>query len=282
MAARVALFGYSLGRQANASNARLQYLRQAGLAAKIWCMAEPQLSSAYSTADRAATTAAPAPVPVRVWDFPTRAFHWLLAGAIIGSVVTAKIGGNAMAWHFRLGLLVLALLVFRVVWGLIGGRWSRFASFIYAPRTVLRYLRGQTRQNEHLDVGHNPLGSFSVFGLLGILAVQVATGLVADDEIANVGPLNRFVASSLGLTATSWHKTAGQWIVLGLVALHLAAILFYLLARKTNLVRPMLSGDKTLPASTPASRDTLATRLLAAGVAAACVGLALFVSRLSV
>jgi cytochrome b len=217
---------------------------------------------------------------VRVWDLPTRLFHWLLALAVIGAVVSAKIGGNAMQWHFRLGLFVLALLAFRVVWGVIGGTWSRFASFIYAPGTVLGYLRGAPpRAGQHLDVGHNPLGSFSVFGLLGILGVQVATGLVADDEIATVGPLNRFVSGDLAKTATSWHTEGGQWLILGLVGLHVAAIVFYLVARKTNLVRPMVLGDKPLPAATPASTDTLGTRLLALAVGAACAALAVWVSR---
>ena len=224
----------------------------------------------------------PAAVPVRVWDLPTRLFHWLLAAAVVGAVVSAKIGGNAMQWHFRLGLFVLALLAFRVVWGVIGGRWSRIASFLYAPATVLRYLRGAPAPaGRHLDVGHTPLGSLSVFGLLGILAAQVATGLVADDEIANVGPLNRFVSSDLAQTASSWHTEAGQWVVLGLVGLHVAAIVFYLVARKTNLVRPMVAGDKPLPAATPASADTWGTRLLALAVGAACAGLSVWVSSLS-
>jgi cytochrome b len=116
--------------------------------------------------------------PIRVWDLPTRLFHWTLALAIVGSVVSAKVGGNAMTWHFRLGLLALALVAFRLLWGVVGGRWSRFASFIYAPATVLRYLRGQAAPGEHLDVGHNPLGSLSVFALLAIVAVQVTTGLI--------------------------------------------------------------------------------------------------------
>ncbi len=218
--------------------------------------------------------------PVRVWDFPTRAFHWVLALTVLGSVVSAKIGAGAMVWHFRLGYLVLALLVFRIVWGLVGGRWSRFTSFVYAPATLLRYLRGQPRPGEQLDVGHSPLGALSVFALLGILAVQVSTGLVSDDEISNLGPLNRFVSTDMGLLATSWHKTWGQWLVITLVAVHVAAILAYLLVRKTNLIRPMLSGDKLLPPGTPASADTAATRLLAAALGAACAGLAIWVSQL--
>jgi cytochrome b len=218
--------------------------------------------------------------PVRVWDLPTRIFHWSLALCLVGSVVSAKVGGNAMVWHFRFGSAVLALLAFRLVWGVVGGRWSRFASFVYAPGTVLRYLRGRARPDEHLDVGHNPLGSLSVFALLGVLALQLATGLVADDEIASVGPLNRFVSSALASSATGWHKNWGQYIVLGLVALHVAAIVFYAVARRQNLVGPMLGGDKPLPAGTPASQDGLATRLLALALAAAATGLAVWVMSL--
>ena len=222
----------------------------------------------------------PAPQPVRVWDLPTRLFHWALALTIAGSVLSAKIGGNAMVWHFRFGFVVLTLLAFRLLWGLVGGRWSRFASFFYAPGTVLRYLRGQTRPGEHHDVGHNPLGSLSVFALLAILAVQVGTGLVADDEIANLGPLNRFVSTDTGLSATAWHKDWGQWVILGLVGLHLAAIAFYTW-RGQGLVGAMVDGDKTLPADTPtdtpASRDNRATRALALALMAACAGLVAWV-----
>lgn len=209
---------------------------------------------------------------VRVWDLPTRCFHWVLALTLVASVVSAKIGGNAMIWHFRFGYLVFTLLAFRVLWGLVGGRWSRFSSFIYTPGTVIRYLRGQARADEHLDVGHNPLGSFSVIALLALLAAQVATGLLADDEIANVGPLNRFVSGAIAGQATHWHKDYGQWILLALVALHVAAILYYLLRKKLNLVRPMLVGDKPLPAGTPAATDSAATRLLALVLAVLCAG----------
>jgi len=209
----------------------------------------------------------------RVWDLPTRLFHWVLALTIVGSVVTGQIGGGLIVWHFRCGYVVFTLLLFRLVWGLIGGHWSRFSNFIYSPGTVLRYLRGQTRPDEHLDVGHNPLGSFSVFALIGFLAVQVGTGLVADDEIANTGPLNRFVSGATANSATAWHKDWGRWIILALVCLHIAAVLYYLYGKKKNLLRPMLSGDKALPAGTPAATDTALTRTLALLLGAACAGL---------
>jgi cytochrome b len=218
-------------------------------------------------------------LPTRVWDLPTRLFHWVLATCVIASIVSAKIGGNAMVWHFRLGYVVFTLLAFRLVWGLIGGHWSRFARFIYAPQTVLRYLRGQSRDDEHHEVGHSPLGAFSVFALLGILAVQVATGLVADDEIANTGPLIKFVSGAASGKATSWHKTWGQWVIISLIVLHVLAIVFYLVGRKRNLVRPMVLGDKDLPSGTPASADHWGVRGLALLVVTLCgAGVAWLVS----
>ncbi|MDQ2924055.1 MAG: cytochrome b/b6 domain-containing protein, partial [Acidobacteriota bacterium] len=151
------------------------------------------------------------PAYVRIWDLPTRFFHWLLVVAATGSVVSAKIGGGAMVWHFRFGYLVLALTVFRILWGLVGGRWSRFSSFIYAPGTLQRYLRGEAAPEEHLEVGHSPTGALSVFALLVLVVLQLGTGLVADDEISNVGPLNRFVSDDTAHSATGWHHGWGQW-----------------------------------------------------------------------
>lgn len=227
----------------------------------------------------------PSPVPpaptqaVKVWDLPTRLFHWLLAAAVVGMVVTGKVGGNWIDWHMRLGLAIGALLVFRLLWGFVGGRWSRFARFAYAPAALWRYLRGQPRAGDHFDVGHSPLGSLSVFALLAVLSAQVATGLVADDEIATTGPLNRFVSGATASLATGWHKGWGEWLIYGLVGLHVAAIGWYLLGRRRNLVGPMWHGDKPLPAGTPASTDSAATRGLAALLVAACAALAVWVAR---
>jgi cytochrome b len=210
--------------------------------------------------------------PVRVWDLPTRLVHWTLAVCVIALVVTARIGGDLMAWHFRLGYTVFTLLLFRLLWGFVGGHWSRFVRFVYGPASLLRYLRGQAQPDDHFEVGHNPLGAFSVFGLLAILGVQVATGLVADDEISSTGPLIKFVSGALSSKATSWHKAYGQWIIITLVVLHIAAILFYLLRKRRNLIHPMLSGDKALGVHVPSSSDGAAQRLVALLLFALCAG----------
>jgi cytochrome b len=203
--------------------------------------------------------------PLRVWDLPTRVFHWLLALCVISLIISGSIGGNAMIWHMKLGYVALTLLLFRVAWGFVGGHWSRFVQFFYSPLTILRYLRGQSK-TEH-DVGHSPLGSLSVWGLLVVLGAQIATGLVSDDEIATQGPLVKFVSGSLSLFATSYHKHWGKAIIIALVFLHIAAILFYLFKKKQNLIIPMLKGDKNLPATDakalPASNDETAQRITA-------------------
>lgn len=217
---------------------------------------------------------------VRVWDLPTRLFHWTLMLCVIGSVVSAKIGGNAMVWHFRFGYVVLTLLAFRLLWGLVGGHWSRFARFVYGPASLRRYLQGASRPDDHHEVGHSPLGALSVFALLALLAAQVGTGLFADDEIASSGPLVRFVSGATSSLATGWHKNWGQWLILAMVALHVLAIVFYRVRQGRDLVTPMIVGDKLLPAGVPAARDTLATRTLAVALLAVCGALAAWVASL--
>lgn len=213
---------------------------------------------------------------VRVWDLPTRIFHWALAACVVALVITANVGGNWMEWHGRLGLAVLSLLLFRIVWGFVGGHWSRFGNFLYGPSTVLAYVRGEVRP-EH-KVGHNPLGMLSVLALLSLLLLQVSTGLFSDDEIAFTGPLVSLVSGDTVSLATKYHKSIGKLLLLLLVALHVAAIVFYKLVKKDNLVRPMVLGDKQVETPVPSAADTAGSRLLALALwvlcAAAVYGLA--------
>jgi cytochrome b len=215
---------------------------------------------------------------VRIWDLPTRLFHWALFVCVVGLIITGNVGGNLMVWHFRLGYCVMTLLLFRLVWGLIGGRWSRFASFIYAPSTVIAYLKGQGKP-EH-SAGHNPLGAGSVFALLGFLALQVGTGLISDDEITNQGPLARFVSGARVSLATWWHKDVGKWAIAALITLHILAILFYLFKKKENLIQPMIQGDKQMSQPVQASQDNASSRLVALVVLAVCAGFVYWVQSL--
>lgn len=207
---------------------------------------------------------------VRVWDLPTRLFHWALVLCVLASVCSAKLGGNAMVWHQRFGYALLVLLAFRLLWGLVGGHWSRFSSFFFSPAALLRYLRGRPLAHEHFEVGHNPLGAWSVLLMLLWLMLQIGSGLVADDEIAFTGPLAHRVASETSLAWTAYHKSCGQWSLYGLVGLHVLAIAFYRLGRRRDLIGPMFSGDKHLPGHVQGSRDTTATRVFALTLLGAC------------
>lgn len=213
---------------------------------------------------------------IRVWDLPTRLFHWTLVLCVVTLIITGNIGGNAMAWHARAGYGVGSLLLFRLIWGFVGGHWSRFRSFVPMPSTLWAYLRGATTTTP----GHNPLGALSVLALLGFLAAQVGTGLLSDDEIAFSGPLTRFVSGNMVSLATTYHKEIGKLILIALVVLHVCAIVFYRFKKGENLVGPMLGGDKLLAEPVPASRDDGRSRVLALVLLTLCVAVLAWVASL--
>ena len=175
---------------------------------------------------------------IRVWDLPTRIAHWSAVALLVAAIVSVKIGGNAMLWHSRAGLALLGLVVFRLVWGIVGSTYARFADFVPAPRTIVAYLAGQWR-----GAGHNPLGALSVLALLALVAFQASAGLFANDDIAFQGPLAVLVSADVGALATGLHRQA-EWIIYAMVGLHVAAVLFHLRVKKENLIGPMITGTK--------------------------------------
>jgi cytochrome b len=189
-------------------------------------------------------------IQVRVWDLPTRVFHWSLASLVIGLVITGNVGGNAMVWHFRCGYAVLSLLLFRLVWGFFGGHWSRWRQLSCTPAAIKQYF---SHAQHHL--GHNPLGSLSVIAMLTLLLVQAGTGLFSDDEIANAGPLTVWASEATISLTTHWHKGLGKALVLVLVATHVLAIAWHYFQKKENLPRAMLLGDKVSEVPAAASSD---------------------------
>ncbi|MFZ4478780.1 MAG: cytochrome b/b6 domain-containing protein [Rhodoferax sp.] len=208
---------------------------------------------------------------VRVWDLPTRVFHWALVVTVAGLVTTAQIGGDAMVWHFRCGYAALSLLLFRIVWGLAGGYWSRFASFVYSPATVFHYLMGRGRP-EH-SIGHNPAGALSVFSMLALLVLQAGSGLVSDDGVAAAGPFVSLVPNAWVSVATYYHAEVGKLLLLGLLALHIGTVFFYRFGKGVDLVTPMIRGDKQTPLALVSSRDDGFSRLLAAALFLGFAGL---------
>ena len=181
---------------------------------------------------------------MKIWDIGTRLFHWALVICVCAAWGLGKFGPNIMTLHFYFGYAVIGLLIFRVVWGLVGPAPVRFASFLYGPRTTLRYLSTLGKRAPSYWPGHNPVGALSVFAILAVLILQVSTGLFADpDDYINVGPLADRVSSATNRTATFIHNRIALVILL-LVVLHIAAIGFYKRYKGENLVTPMITGWK--------------------------------------
>jgi len=179
-----------------------------------------------------------------VWDLPVRAVHWLLAALILFSWWSVK--NHHTDWHIWSGCGILTLLIFRLLWGFVGSSTARWASFIRGPRAVREYLRGRWT-----GIGHTPLGALSVLALFGALTVQVGLGLIAEDEDGlYTGPLSRLVSIDTSDKARDLHEL---WfnVILGLIFLHIAAIIFYRL-RGRHLTKPMISGKAAVdPSAAP-------------------------------
>ena len=188
----------------------------------------------------------PATRMARVWDLPVRLFHWVLVLLMVASFTTGKLGGSWLQWHFYSGYLILALVLFRLVWGLIGSDTARFSGFIRGPAHVLRYGRSLLGGPPQFHAGHNPLGGLMVVLMLALLLLQASTGLFVDDDIATRGPLADKVADATVSLMTRIHKININ-LLLACVGLHVAAALFYLLVKKDNLIVPMFTGIKAVP-----------------------------------
>jgi len=175
---------------------------------------------------------------IRVWDLPTRLFHWLLVLAVAGAVATGELRGEFFVWHERFGIAILGLLTFRLAWGLIGSTYARFASFWPSSRAIRNYLDGIWH-----GAGHNPLGALSVFGMLTVLLLQAGTGLFSSAPRDHFwGPLYDLVGKTLSHDIAEVHEFIFNFTLV-LVILHVAAIAWYARFRNKNLVRPMLTGD---------------------------------------
>lgn len=212
--------------------------------------------------------------PVPVWDLGVRVFHWALVLLVITSFVTmkaaTKIGANAMTYHAWAGYAILTLLLFRIVWGFVGGTHARFASFIRGPGAVIAYMKGMFDRAGHKQsatLGHNAMGGLSVVAMLLVLLFQAGSGLFTNvEDYGFEGPLYKWVGKELSDKLTSLHHFNEKFII-ALVILHIAAILFYLLFHKENLVRPMVTGVKRVAGNVAQSRHgsaALALVLLAA------------------
>lgn len=210
-------------------------------------------------------------MPVKVWDLPTRLFHWLIVAVFAFSWWSAE--NHRMDWHYVSGLTALGLLVFRLIWGVIGGSTARFASFVRGPAAIVGHLRAPG--GGAIRGGHTPLGALSVVVLLALLTAQVGTGLVATDvDGLESGPLSYLVSFDTGRAAAEAHEIAFN-LLLAMIALHVAAIVFYAI-RGRRLLGPMITGsDVQADPASPLRPAGLVAFVVAAVLAA---GLAWFVA----
>ena len=213
--------------------------------------------------------------PLLVWDLPVRLFHWLTVFLVAAAYVTWRL--NWMDWHAYAGEALLALLLFRFAWGFIGSDTARFNRFLTSPGTALRHLAHVFRREPDTQVGHNAAGGWMVLLLLFLLLGQTMTGLIDNNDIADAGPLTNIMPAWLSNLIDALHT----WLwdaLLAAIVLHLLAIGVYALAKGHNLVRPMLTGRKSLPRDGVAPRHAspLLALLVLAGSAAAAAALASF------
>ena len=183
---------------------------------------------------------------IKIWDIYIRVFHWLLLICILVSFISFRL--DEMDIHFISGHCVLALMIFRVIWGVLGSRTALFHSFIKGPGTVLNYLQNPNSDKFKGMIGHSPIAALSVIAMLVVISVQVGTGLISDDEILLQGPLAQYVSGDLSYQATTYHGINAK-LIIGLIVLHLAAIAFYRFIKKDDIVKPMVTGQKRVSAN---------------------------------
>jgi len=198
-------------------------------------------------------------IRIPVWDLPIRVFHWTVLGLIIGLWLTSQ--SNLcydMTWHAYFGYGLLTLILFRITWGIWGNHYACFKQFVCGPKKVIGYVQQNLfKPNPSHYIGHNPLGGWSVLLLLIALLIQAGTGLFANDDLFTEGPLYQLISKDWSDVLTKIHKINFYIILLGLIMLHISAILFYRFVKKENLLLPMITGYKQQPVEQVAECKTV-------------------------
>jgi len=196
----------------------------------------------HSTQENGDTTSAKAEL-IRIWDIPTRLFHWSLVSLLVVSCYTGLTGGfYEMDWHMKSGYGILTLILFRILWGLIGTHYAQFKEFLPGPSQIKAHLTTALEKPYH-SAGHNPLGALNIFVILTVVLIQAVTGLFANDDIFTEGPLAGKVSYETSRWLTGIHEI-NIWILAGLVTMHLLAIALHQFHFRDNLVKAMLTGKK--------------------------------------
>jgi cytochrome b len=194
---------------------------------------------------------------IAVWDLPVRVVHWWIVVLLVGLIITGKLGADWLVWHMRFGQAMLALVVFRVIWGFVGSRNARFSAFLYGPSHVIRYTRSLFRTHE-IHATHNPLGGWMVVLLLAALLAQALMGLFTNDDILWGGPFSERVTKDTSDAISAIHRRF-WWVIVVLSSIHIGAVLAYLALLKDNLIIPMVTGHKDLPEGIATPQDAAAS-----------------------
>jgi cytochrome b len=214
----------------------------------------------------------PSTMLVPVWDIPVRLFHWLLVLLVVVLFVTGKLGGNWLEWHRRAGFSVLGLVTFRILWGFVGSHHARFATFARGPIAVLEYVKSVKHKNSPRYAGHNPLGALSVVAMVIALLAQAVLGLFSNDDLMLEGPYASMVSKAISDFCTTLHKLNSDFLLI-LIGIHLAAIAFAYFYKRENLLKPMFTGKKKLPAGAIGAAHSPSRPAWLAWVIGACVAM---------
>ena len=208
---------------------------------------------------------------IQVWDAPTRLFHWLTAALVVAAYVTWRL--DWMDWHAKAGYAVLALVIFRLLWGLLGSDTARFSRFVASPRLAISHLKHALRREPDRQVGHNPAGAWMVLLLLALLLGETLSGLYVGNDVADQGPLTELVPARIANAITALHWILWD-LLLAAIALHILAIAIYAIAKGHNLLTPMITGRKLLPPDVPRPRiGSIVRASLLLGVSALAIAL---------
>jgi cytochrome b len=211
--------------------------------------------------------------PIQIWDLPVRLFHWLTVILVAAAYITWRC--NWMDWHVYTGEALLTLVIFRIAWGVIGSDTARFAHFLGSPRAALHHLARLFRAEPDNQPGHNPAGAWMVLLFLALLLGQTLTGIIDNNDVADAGPLTDIMPAALSNLIDNLHTWLWNTLLIA-IALHVSVIALYAAVKRQNLLRPMLTGRKDLPAGTAPPRivSPLRAVLVLCGSAAVAAALA--------
>jgi cytochrome b len=209
---------------------------------------------------------------LKVWDLSIRAFHWLLAGLISYQLFSALSEGGPQELHLTVGYIVMALIIFRVLWGIFGSHTARFKQFLRPPSKVLDYLKRAEKTPQ--SRGHNPVGGYSVLLMLTLISIQIATGLLCDDEIMLSGPLSQYFSQTTISISNQIHAINAKLLIV-FIGVHTMAIFWYQIIKRIDLITPMITGFSRKIEDSKAHDPVLEKPILATCLIAVSVGVVL-------